>query len=340
MTSLMLAEAAASGAAVARQLETIDQALADLAADLRANPPQLALTVARGSSDHAASYFAYLAMAHLGLPVLSLPPSLVTLRQAPLRVEGQLALGFSQSGRSPDLIETLTALDRYGARTAALVNEIDSPLALACRHALGVQAGPEHSIAATKSFIATLAAAARLIAHWQQDETLLAAGTALPEALDHAAELSWAPALPVLRDAERCMVVGRGPGFAIAQEAALKLKETSALQGEAFSGAELQHGPLALVERGYPLLIFALRGPEQAGLLQLARDLRGRGARVLLAAPEDIAERDLPLVTAAHPDLDGLLAIQSFYRMAALLAEARGQDPDQPRHLRKVTLTR
>ena len=136
------------------------------------------------------------------------------------------------------------------------------------------------------------------------------------------------------------MVVGRGPGFAIAQEAALKLKETSALQGEAFSGAELQHGPLALVERGYPLLIFALRGPEQPGLLQLAQDLRGRGARVLLAAPDDIAERDLPLATAGHPDLDGLLAIQSFYRMAALLAEARGQDPDQPRHLRKVTLTR
>jgi glucosamine--fructose-6-phosphate aminotransferase (isomerizing) len=136
------------------------------------------------------------------------------------------------------------------------------------------------------------------------------------------------------------MVIGRGTGFAIAQEAALKFKETSAIQAEAFSSAEVRHGPMALVDDQYPLLIFATRGAEQASLLQLAADMRQRGAKVLLAAPDDIAERDLTLSRADHPALDPILAIQSFYVMAAALAVARGLDPDQPRHLSKVTRTR
>ena len=125
----------------------------------------------------------------------------------------------------------------------------------------------------------------------------------------------------------------------MALESALKFKETSALQAEAFSGAEIRHGPMALIEDGYPLLIFATRGPTRAGLLQLAQDMRGRGAKVLLAAPADVPDRDLTLPVAANPDLDPILAIQSFYVMAARLAQARGMDPDAPRHLSKVTRT-
>jgi glucosamine--fructose-6-phosphate aminotransferase (isomerizing) len=135
------------------------------------------------------------------------------------------------------------------------------------------------------------------------------------------------------------MVVGRGISFPVALESALKFKETSALQAEAFSGAEIKHGPMALIEEGYPLLIFATRGPTQAGLVQLATEMRGRGARVLLAAPADVAERDLTLPVAATPDLDPIAAIQSFYVMAAHLSKARGLDPDRPRHLSKVTKT-
>jgi glucosamine--fructose-6-phosphate aminotransferase (isomerizing) len=135
------------------------------------------------------------------------------------------------------------------------------------------------------------------------------------------------------------MVVGRGISFPVALEASLKFKETSALQAEAFSGAEIKHGPMALIEEGYPLLIFATRGPTQASLLQLATEMRGRGARVLLAAPADVAERDLTLPVAATPDLDPIVAIQAFYVMAAQLSAARGMDPDQPRHLSKVTKT-
>jgi glucosamine--fructose-6-phosphate aminotransferase (isomerizing) len=143
----------------------------------------------------------------------------------------------------------------------------------------------------------------------------------------------------VLAPARNIMVVGRGISFPVALESALKFKETSALQAEAFSGAEIKHGPMALIEEGYPLLIFATRGPAQAGLVALAEEMRGRGARVLLAAPQDVAGRDLDLPVAATPDLDPIVAIQAFYVMAAHLVKARGLNPDQPRHLSKVTKT-
>ncbi|PYY66525.1 iron dicitrate transport regulator FecR, partial [Pseudomonas jessenii] len=173
----------------------------------------------------------------------------------------------------------------------------------------------------------------------KEDAELLEAGAALPDGLRHAAQQDWSLAIDALRDCQRLMVIGRGAGFAIAQEAALKFKETSAIQAEAFSSAEVRHGPMALIGDNYPLLVFAPRGAEQAGLLSLAADMRQRGARVLLAAPDDVLERDLTLTCAEHPALDPILAIQSFYVMAAGLAVARGMDPDQPRHLSKVTRT-
>jgi glucosamine--fructose-6-phosphate aminotransferase (isomerizing) len=135
------------------------------------------------------------------------------------------------------------------------------------------------------------------------------------------------------------LVIGRGAGLAIAQEAALKLKETSGIQAEAFSSAEVQHGPMELIERDYPVLVFAPRGPEQAGLIQFAGAMRQRGARVLLAAPADVESATLALSCTADPALDPIAAILSFYVMAAHLAVARGRDPDTPLHLRKITET-
>lgn len=337
--SLMLDEALFAAEAVAAQHMYADEGLALLGRELAKAQPQLALTVARGSSDHAANYFAYLAMQRTGTPVVSLPMSLITLHHAPLAVRGQLAVALSQSGRSPDLVDTMAALSQAGARTVALVNQPDSPLAAACEWSLPLCAGAEKSVAATKSYIASLSAVARLVAHWQRDEALLAALETLPQALQEATRQDWSPAIEVLQSAERIMVVGRGLGFAVALEAALKFKETCAIQAEAFSGAEIKHGPMALIDDGYPLLIFAPRGPEQAGLIALADEMRGRGARVLLAAPADVASRDLSLAVAGDEALDPLLAIQSFYLMAARLSEARGLNPDMPRHLNKVTCT-
>ncbi|NHR03709.1 SIS domain-containing protein [Chromobacterium haemolyticum] len=336
----MLEEALYAAEAVAAQHMYADEALAALGRALAVERPSLALTVARGSSDHAANYFAYLAMQRLGVPVVSLPMSLVTLHRAPLAVKGQLAVALSQSGQSPDLIDTMKALGAAGARTAALVNKHQSPLAAACEWVVPLCAGDEKSVAATKSYITSLSAVARLVAHWQADDALLAALANLPQRLTEATRQDWTAAVDVLRDAERIMVVGRGLGFAVALEAALKFKETCAIQAEAFSGAEIKHGPMALIDDGYPLLIFAPRGPEQQGLIDLAEEMRGRGAKVLLAAPDNIVSRDLTLALADDEALDPLLAIQSFYLMAARLSEARGLNPDVPRHLSKVTCTR
>ncbi|WP_144144388.1 SIS domain-containing protein [Paraburkholderia sp. BCC1884] len=334
----MLKEALASAETVAAQLKDTSRVEA-LAAKLASQPRHVALTVARGSSDHAASYFASLTMSRLGVPVASLPMSVATLQQAPLQVRDQLALAFSQSGKSPDLVGTMEALRRAGALTVAAVNAPGSPLADACEWQLPLVAGPELSVAATKSYIAMLSISAQLVAHWQKDAELLAALNTLPEALETAGKLDWSKAVEELRGVERMIVIGRGLGLAIAQEAALKLKETSGIQAEAFSSAEVRHGPMELIDRDYPLLVFAPRGPEQAGLLQLARDMQARGAKVLLAAPSDVPEATLPLATTAHAALDPIAAILSFYVMAAGLAAARGRNPDAPRHLNKVTET-
>jgi glucosamine--fructose-6-phosphate aminotransferase (isomerizing) len=334
----MLKEALASAETVAAQLSDTAH-VAALAAKLAQQPRHVALTVARGSSDHAASYFASLTMSRLGVPVASLPMSVATLQQAPLQVRDQLALAFSQSGKSPDLIGTMQALRHAGALTVAAVNAPGSPLADACEWQLPLVAGPELSVAATKSYIAMLSISAQLVAHWQKDAELLGALKTLPDALQSAGKLDWSKAVEELRGVERMIVIGRGLGLAIAQEAALKLKETSGIQAEAFSSAEVRHGPMELIDRDYPLLVFAPRGPEQAGLLQLARDMQARGARVLLAAPDDVPEATLPLATTAHAALDPIAAILSFYVMAAGLAAARGRNPDAPRHLNKVTET-
>ena len=340
MGSLMLEEALSAADVVSAQRQRTDPLLAAIARELLERPPGLVFTVARGSSDHAASYFAYLTMQRLGVPVVSLPMSLVTLHHAPIAAKGRLAIALSQSGASPDLVDTMTALGAAGAATAAFVNQPDSALARSCTWEVPLCAGPERSVAATKSYVAELAAMAGLVAHWQRDAALLRALDALPERLVQASRLDWSGLTAVLAKTGRAMVVGRGLGFAVALEAALKLKETSAIQAEAFSSAEIRHGPMALIEAGYPLVVFALRGPEQAGLLAFARDMRARDATVLLAAPPDVAERDLTLATADHEALDPLLAIQTFHVTAAHIAEARGFDPDLPRHLSKVTCTR
>ncbi|HWL84311.1 MAG TPA: SIS domain-containing protein [Polyangiaceae bacterium] len=340
MGSLMLQEALAAASVVSAQREQTEEGLVRLARTLVENPPHAALTVARGSSDHAASYFAYLTMSRIGVPVVSLPMSLVTLHHAPLAVKGHLAISVSQSGQSPDLVETMTGLGERGATTVAFVNRTESPLSRACQWTVPLCAGAEESVAATKSYIAGLAALARLVAHWQGDAKLLRALTALPAQLEAATQVNGAKAVDILAVADRTMVVGRGLGFAVAAEAALKLKEVSSIQAEAFSGAEIRHGPMALIEQGYPLLVFALRGPEQRGLIELGEEMRGRGARVIVAAPSDVKERDITLTVADDEVLDPILAIQSFYLIAAQVAEMRGLNPDVPRHLSKVTRTR
>jgi glucosamine--fructose-6-phosphate aminotransferase (isomerizing) len=339
LSSRMLDEALQAPKVAARLLAADRDAAAALGAALRAQPPQAMLTVARGSSDHAAHYMAYLVMARLGRLVTSLPMSLVTLYQSRLQCEGLTSLGFSQSGQSPDLVAPTRFFRAGGARTVAFVNDPASPLAQASEWVFPLHAGAETSVAATKSYIAQLVAGARFVAQWQNDAQLQASLERLPEALEQAARQDWGAAVDALADADRLFVIGRGTGLAIAMEAALKFKEVCGIQAEAFSGAEVKHGPMALVEEGFPLLVFAPRGPAQPGLLALADEMRRRGARVLLAAPPGTPGAALPLADTFNEDLDPISAVQSFYPMVEALARARGLDPDQPRHLAKVTRT-
>ena len=335
----MAAEAGESPAVAARLLHNERDAFQAWGADMRQRPPLSLLTVARGSSDHAAHYMAYLVMARLGRLVTSLPMSLVTLYQSSLVCDGLVALAFSQSGQSPDLVAPLRYIGEQGGRTLALVNDAASPLAAAAQCCIGLHAGPEVSVAATKSYVAQLVAGAALAAAWQQEAAFSAALESLPAALERAWAQDWSPAVDALQGAERLYVIGRGTGLPVAAEAALKFKEVCGIQAEAYSGAEVQHGPMALVEEGFPMLVLAPRGPAQPGLLLLAEQMRQRGAHVLLAAPPDTPGCALPLAATGHADLDPIAAVQSFYRMVEALARARGLDPDKPRHLNKVTRT-
>ncbi len=339
MNTQMLLEAREAPAAVARQLAHDDKEYNDFGAFLRDRAPASILTVARGSSDHAAHFMAYLIMARLGRLVTSLPMSLITLYQSQIACEGLVSLAFSQSGQSPDLVAPTRFFSAGGACTAAFVNDPVSPLAQAAQWVFPLHAGAETSVAATKSFITQLVAGARIVAAWQQDLALDTALVDLPRVLSRAANADWTTAVETLRDVDRLFVIGRGTGLPVALEAALKFKETCGIQAEAFSGAEVKHGPMALIEEGYPLLVFAPRGPAQAGLLALAEEMRARGARVLLAAPNGTPGANLPLSETGAVELDPISVIQSFYPMVEALARARGLNPDQPRHLAKVTRT-
>jgi glucosamine--fructose-6-phosphate aminotransferase (isomerizing) len=340
LTTQMLLEARQAPTAVARQLALNEKEYGEFGALLRERPAQSILTVARGSSDHAAHFMAYLIMARTGRLVTSLPMSLITLYHSQIACDGLLSLAFSQSGQSPDLVAPTRFFSARGGCTAAFVNNPDSPLGRAAEWLFPLHAGDETSVAATKSFIAQMVAGARVVASWQQDQVLQAALAGLPEALLQAANTDWSEAVATLDKVDRLLVIGRGTGLPVALEAALKFKETCGIQAEAFSGAEIRHGPMALIDEGYPLLVFAPRGPAQAGLLALTEEMRSRGARVLLAAPEGTPGANLRLVETASIDLDPVSAIQSFYPMVEALARARGMNPDQPRSLTKITCTR
>ena len=334
----MFREAAQAPAAVREQLQANAARVARLAARLRHAPPRAVVTCARGSSDHAATFARYLIETRLALLTSSAAPSVSSVYEARPDLSGALVLAISQSGASPDLLAFVSAARAAGAYIVALVNAQASPLAQLADDLIPLCAGVERSVAATKSYIASLAAIVHLVANWTRDVQLAAALQQAPELLERAWRLDWSAAVTHLAPANNLYVVGRGLGLAIAQEAALKLKETCGLHAEAVSAAELRHGPMALVRAGFPLLIFTQNDESRAGVAQLASELAAQGADVLLAGGSAAGATLLP-TEAAHPAIEPLLFAQSFYRMANALSLARGADPDRPPHLHKVTET-
>jgi glutamine---fructose-6-phosphate transaminase (isomerizing) len=334
----MAREAAEAPDVVQRQLAANAAAVGRLAAQLRHARPRALVTCARGSSDNAATFARYLIETRLGLLTSSAAPSVSSVYAAAPDLADTVMLAISQSGASPDLLATVTSARAAGARIVALVNQEASPLAKLADDLIPLRAGAERSVAATKSYIASLAAIVQLVAQWAGDASLVAALGEAPGLLLSAWELDWSAAVARLRGARDLYVIGRGLGLGIAQEAALKLKETCALHAEALSAAELRHGPLALVGTHFPLLLFAQRDETHGGVVALADELASRGADVLIAGA-DVARATVLPSQAAHPAIEPLLFMQSCYRMVNALALARGIDPDRPAHLTKVTET-
>lgn len=338
-TTQMFREASDAGRVVAEQLRLNRPIAKALGERLRAMNPTGVLTCGRGSSDHAALYGRYLIETGTGLLVSSAALSIASVYEVTPRLEGVICIAISQSGMSPDLLASVGAAKSGGAFVIALVNVEDSPLARIADAVLPLRAGPETSVAATKSFVASLSALAQLTGFWLQDVDLLDALDALPEQLDAAWALDWTAAAPILIGANDLYVVGRGPGYGVACEAALKFKETCGLHAEAFSAAEVRHGPMALVKAGFPVLVLPQSDETEADTVGLAAEFAGRDARVMLAGVRgDARIVNLP-VLAAHAALQPILMIESFYRLAATVSVARGYDPDRPPYLNKVTET-
>ena len=337
--SQMAQEIRQAADAVRSQQQSLAQPVAELVRRLVQRPPQLAVTCARGSSAHAATFGKHLIERYLGIPVAAAAPNIASVYGRELLLKDQLFLAISQSGQSGDLIETAAAAKRAGALTAAILNDTASPLAAECDLVLPMSAGPELSVAATKTFVAALAALLRLTAAWTGSATMEAALERLPDRLAKACELDWGAASAALAGAPSLIAIGRGPTLAIAREAALKLKETCNLHAEAFSGAEFLHGPVALVSYRYPILMFMPTDEAAEGMQRLAADLRAKGAALFVSGHGEAAAGLLPALPPDTPETDAVCLIQSFYAMAVRLADALGMDAGQPRHLHKITRT-
>ncbi len=326
--------------AVARLLGREAATIAALGRRLAGRNPPVVVTCARGSSDHAAHYMKYLLETATGIPVASMGLSVASVYGTKLKLRDGVLVTISQSGRSPDLVAFQAAARAGGALAVAIVNDTEGPVAEGADVVVPLHAGPEASVAATKTFIASAAAGAALVAAWTGDAALKAALDRLPETLSRALAQDWSAAEAALAAAPSCYTLGRGPGLAIALEAALKGKETAAMHAEAFSLAEVMHGPVQLVAPAFPLIAFM---PEDAAAPEsrtaLAR-LAAAGGQVFAAAPgERVPGTLLPVAPGGHPALDPLAMIASYYLLIERVARRRGLDPDRPSHLQKVTRT-
>lgn len=324
---------------VANFLDVSAPVLDAAAQRLQAENPALVVTVARGSSDHASTYLKYAIELTLGLPVASVGPSIASIYGKDLKLGSAAAIAVSQSGKSPDIVGMAQSARRSGATTIAITNTAGSPLDEASDFTIDLHAGVEKSVAATKTFVTSVVAGLALLARWSGDDDLRAAVAALPEAFAKAVACDWSEMIGALDGHNALYVLGRGPGFAIANEAALKFKETCGIQGESYSAAEVMHGPVSIVTPGYPVLGLAARDAAEGSVADMAHKLAGQGARAFLTSDRPGAAARLPFAATGHPITDPLSLIVSFYGFVEALARHRGLNPDEPPMLKKVTET-
>lgn len=307
---------------------------------LREKNPAYVATIARGSSDHAAHFIKYAIELTARKPVASLGPSLSSIYGVTLDLSGAATIAISQSGKSPDIVALAEAATRSGAESIALTNTLGSPLAEASRHAIDIAAGPELAVAATKSYVSSVLAGLLLLAEWTGDADLKAALHAIPGHFEKAVTLSWQALGEDLKDADSLYMLGRGPALAIASEAALKFKETSGMHAEAYSAAEVLHGPVALVKPQFPVVAFAARDAAEASMIETADGLAAKRAAVYATTSGVTKAEKLDFIATGHPLTDALALIIPFYGFVESWSRSRGFDPDRPEALNKVTETR
>lgn len=325
--------------AVARLLAQGAPGIRATAAKLRAKKPAFAISIARGSSDHACSYFKYASELLAGIPVCSIGPSVASIYKAPLKLKNSFSIAVSQSGKSPDIVEMARAARRDGSFSIAVTNNPQSDLARVSEETIDICAGPELSVAATKTFVNSVVAELILLAEWTDDAGLKAALNDLPIHLAKAAEMDWPAVRAAIAPNRSLFTLGRGPCWAISNEAALKFKETCQIHAESYSSAEVLHGPVSIVGAAFPVLCFVAQDAAEDSVVAIADELSLKGAQVFVTSTKAKSATVIDGVRTGHPLTDPLCLMVSFYAMVERVALAQGNDPDAPRHLHKVTET-
>jgi glutamine---fructose-6-phosphate transaminase (isomerizing) len=342
--SLMLDEIHQQPATIERTIKHESKKIEGFAAGLKADRPRLIVLVARGSSDNAALFGRYLIEMTTGIPVSLAAPSIHTLYKARMDLRGALVIGISQSGEGVDINLTLENSKRCGATTLAITNEAESSMAKLSDETFLIHAGRERSVAATKTYTGQLLIF-HLLAGALSENGHKAEIERLPELA--AASLTLQPCIAEIVERyafmEQCVVVGRGLNYANAFEFAIKLMETCYVVAERFSGADLLHGPIAMIDRGFPVFVFAPPGPTLKGTKELLEKLHGLGAETIVISSEPSAlksaSRQIRIPERGAELLSPIPYIIPAQIFAALLAEAKGLTPDQPRSLSKITKT-
>jgi len=329
-TSLMAAEATEASDRIAEQLDRNLPAIQRVVEVIRQKEPELVYMVGRGSSDHAGVFAKYLIEIELGIPVTAAAPSVASVYHRHLKLDKALVLVLSQSGRSPDILAQVAMAKAAGAMVVAMVNDIESPLAQMADFTLPLLAGEERAVAATKSYLATLSVLLQLVACWSGNQALQNELKHLPALLSEAQGLPAQLTADSLSQIRQCVVLGRGLGYAIAREIALKLKEVCGIQAEAFSSAEFIHGPVTLVQPGFALISVDIADESQAVHLTQVADIEQRGGQVQTLHVGSLS---------THPRILPLLVLQRFYLDIEAVARSLGVNPDSPPGLNKVTQT-
>ena len=330
MQSLMKKEATEAAEKIEEQLiQNRDRAI-EISGAIRSYAPTSVMFVGRGSSDHAGTFSKYLIEIELGIPTFAAAPSVATVYARSLKLSNTLVIVISQSGRSPDILEQTRQAKESGALCVALVNDEKSPLVDIVDFVLPLSVGEEKSVAATKSYLATLSAILQLIAYWSEKKGLIEALKQIPKALSNAVKAESQLKKEDIEDVKNLVVLGRGLGYAIGNEIALKLKEVCAIHAESFSSAEFLHGPVTLVDDQFKILDVQVKDEAFDTHKNQLDDIKQRGAQIVKM--HQVTEK-------LHPRIAPLAVLQRFYLDIEAIAVERGLNPDLPRGLKKVTET-